>query len=272
MLVTQVPLTYKVHPPLQQTSCARFGLESGRPTRKIHGERSAAGEQIFDHCLSIETTNPNHVMNMKYQILLLTLLLASGQLCLADYHTNTITTPNDSFAFSVDGSDPVNPTIELQAGVTNILNIQTYSDHPVVITSTLDTSDWFAGADPQGYNFLPITLVTPADGFPETLYYMCYYHGFYGTIHFTAATGSLPPPPNTILEIHVGTNVVMTSTGTNTTWQLIPQYSSNLCSGVWAPVPNFTNYYSDGTNTTIFPRLDPICGPNVFLRTVQQPK
>jgi hypothetical protein len=78
------------------------------------------------------------------------------------------------------------------------------------------------------------------------------------------------PPPNTILMVRVGTNVVMTSTGTNTTWLLVPEYSSNLTAGAWAPVPHFTNTYANGTNVTVFDRLDPICGPNVFLRVSQR--
>ena len=63
----------------------------------------------------------------------------------------------------------------------------------------------------------------------------------------------------------------MTSTGTNTTWLLVPQFSSNLVSGAWATVPGYTNTFANGTNTTIFPRLDPICGPDVFLRVSQEP-
>jgi hypothetical protein len=40
---------------------------------------------------------------------------------------------------------------------------------------------------------------------------------------------------------------------------------------VWASVPGFTNTFANGTNVTTFDRLDPICGPNVFLRVSQQP-
>jgi hypothetical protein len=72
--------------------------------------------------------------------------------------------------------------------------------------------------------------------------------------------------------VQVGTQIVMTSTGTNTTWLLVPEYSSNLVSGLWAPVPSFTNHFANGTNTTVFDRLDPICGPTVFLRIRQQPE
>jgi hypothetical protein len=169
----------------------------------------------------------------------------------------------------VDGSPAVNPTIDLQAGVVNVLNIQTDPVHPVVVTSTPDIFDWYAGASPQNVNSQPMALTTPVAGFPTVLYYMCYYHGFYGEIHLSVPT-SPAPPPNTILMIQVGTNIVMTSTGTNTTWLLVPEFSSNLLSGAWAPVPTYTNTFANGTNTTVFDRLDPICGPNVFLRIRQQ--
>ena len=85
----------------------------------------------------------------------------------------------------------------------------------------------------------------------------------------TAAAGAAPPP-NRILAVRVGTNVVMTSVGAGTTWLLIPEFTSNLVNGAWAPVPGFTNSFIDGTNTTVFNRLDPICGPNVFLRLRQR--
>jgi hypothetical protein len=70
----------------------------------------------------------------------------------------------------------------------------------------------------------------------------------------------------------VTTNTVaLVSTGTENTWVLVPEYSSNLLSSAWAPVPNFANTFANGTNVTTFPRLDPICGPNVFLRVRQSP-
>jgi hypothetical protein len=197
------------------------------------------------------------------------LYLAGAGLCRADYHTNTITTPGGSFAYSVDGSAPVNPTIQLVAGVTNILIIDTSPIHPVVISSTPDPFDWFAGADSQNIFSGQIGVTTPTTGFPMKLYYVCYIHGFYGEIDI-AAPASPIPPANTILQVQVGDHVVMTSTGTNTTWLLVPEFSSNLVSGAWADVPSYTNTFANGTNTTTFPRLDPICGPNVFLRLRQQ--
>ena len=195
-------------------------------------------------------------------------LVASN--CFAQFHTNLITTPGGVFAFSVDGSPATNPVIQLQAGVTNILNIQTSLFHPVVITSTSSRTNLYSGADPQEVNSEPIVLKTPSSGFPTTLYYVCATHGFFGQIHLSVPA-SPAPPANTILQVIVGTNVVMTSTGTNTTWILVPEYNSNLLGGTWAAVPAFTNTFANGTNTTVFNRLDPICGPNVFLRIRQQP-
>jgi hypothetical protein len=201
-------------------------------------------------------------------ILVVALHFTGAGLCHAQFHTNTITTPGGVYAFSVDGSPANNPTIELQAGVTNILDIQTAGFHPVVITTTPSTIDWYSGANPEDVNSQPIALTTPASGYPTILYYVCYFHGFSGEIHLSAPASPVPPQ-NTILQIRLGTNIVMTSTGTNTTWALIPEYSSNLLSGTWAAVPNYTNSFANGTNTTVFDRLDPICGPNVFLRIRQ---
>src|SRR5262245_59196298 len=59
--------------------------------------------------------------------------LAGAGMCLGQFHTNVITTPNDMWAYRVDGGTNDNPTIMLEAGVTNILDIQAYPDHPVII-------------------------------------------------------------------------------------------------------------------------------------------
>lgn len=203
-----------------------------------------------------------------FRLIALAAYLLSAVVCRAAYHTNTITTPGGVYAYSVDGGPASNPTIDLVAGVTNILVIDTDDFHPVIIINPA-ASDYYGGAAPQDINAGDITLTTPASGFPTTLYYMCSYHGFYGEIHLSAPAGPAPPP-NTIMQVQVGTNVVMTSTGADTTWTLIPEFSSNLVSGAWAPVPSYTNSFANGTNTITFPRLEAICGPNVFLRVRQQ--
>jgi len=205
------------------------------------------------------------------RILIATFWIALGGICQAQFHTNVITTPGGSFGYSVDGSAANNPTINLTAGVTNILRISTSSTHPVVVTTNLSQAmtSWYNSAGPQDINNGSIVLRIPPTGFPSKLYYYCFVHGFHGEIDLSAPISPMPPP-NRILLIHIGTNIIMTSTGTNTTWTLIPEFSSNLFGGMWAPVPSYTNSFANGTNTTTFNRLDPICGPNVYLRVRQQ--
>src|SRR5438445_1796753 len=159
--------------------------------------------------------------NLRKSLALGALLFVTGiGVCKAQFHTNIITTPGGVFAYSVDGSPATNPVINLEAGVTNILDIHTDTFHPVVVTRTPETFDTYSGAEPQNVNNEPISLITPASGFPTVLYYMCSIHGFFGEIHLAAPPATVPPR-NTILQIRVGTNIVMTSNGTNTTWILI---------------------------------------------------
>lgn len=192
--------------------------------------------------------------------------------CEAQPQTNTITSAN--FQYFVNGGGTPNPTLSLTAGVTNVFVINTEFFHPVVISTTPPGGLYslYSGQSPQSttINNGVITLTTPATGFPTTLYYVCSIHLFGGAIDLSSAIGP-NPPPNTILQIQVGTNIVMTSTGTNTTWTLVPQYSSNLANPLWTPVPSYSNSFSNGTNTTVFDRLDSIAGPNVYLRISQQP-
>ena len=78
---------------------------------------------------------------------------------------------------------------------------------------------------------------------------------------------SMPLPPEPLVRILSmdlsSSNVVLKSTGN---WLAVPEFSSNLVVSNWAVVPDFTNSFLDGTNVTIFSRLDPIYGSNVFLR------
>jgi hypothetical protein len=107
-----------------------------------------------------------------------------------------------------------------------------------------------------------ITFAVPTNA-PNTLYYICSVHFFGGTINIVDPP--LPPTPK-VVSISIGSsNVTLKSIGTNG-WSAVPEFRSNLVSAVWTVVPNYTNAFLNGTNTTTFNRLDAICGPNVFLR------
>jgi hypothetical protein len=189
----------------------------------------------------------------------------------------TVTTPGNEFEFVVNGTssgqeaqdanvdDSLNFTIN--AGATYLLSMNTAAEHPVDICTNSTTGSHYIGASAQAVSSGTVTLTIPATNYPTTLYYICSIHTFYGII--TVAPPQQPPAA-TILHTSVTTNIVLTFSGGTNTVQLIPQFSSNLMSGSWLPVPKYTNTFSGtGTNTTSFERLDAICGPDVFLRISQ---
>jgi hypothetical protein len=212
---------------------------------------------------------------MKTKSWILVLTIAMTAICRAQ--TNfAISTPNSQFAFVVNGTNN-NPTLTLTAGATYMFVMNTTPNfHPVVVatTNTLPAQPYSGDADQSpistGTNFVTI----PATDFPTNLWYICAIHGFSGLIKVVPPAAT-PPPPNTIVSIVLSpTNVTVTSTGTTTTYAFVPQFSSNLVSGTWLDVSNFasiTNTFADGTNTTVFDRLEPVCGPNVFIRISQRP-
>ena len=82
----------------------------------------------------------------------------------------------------------------------------------------------------------------------------------------------VPASPPSVRIVHISvsdTMVTLKSTGAPN-WSVIPEYRSNLTAGAWTALPNYTNTFADGTNTTTFDGLDPICGPNVLLRVRNQ--
>jgi hypothetical protein len=190
-----------------------------------------------------------------------------------------VATPGGQFAYTVTNipANTVypanNPLLNLTAGATYHLIIGVASLHPVVI-ATNNTGGFlnppinfaYSSASPQSVISGSITITLPATNYPTTLYYQCNVHDFFGVINVLP-----PPPPNQITSLSVTTNVILVSTGVTNTWVFVPEFSSNLLSGVWSPVPAYTNSFADGTNVTAFDRLEPICGPNVFLRVSLSP-
>jgi hypothetical protein len=199
--------------------------------------------------------------------------------------TNFVMTTPD-FIYAVNGTPQTNtggffvnncPPLTLAAGQTYTFTMQAGAIHPMVVgtnastgAATSPSTFEYTNAAPQAITTGTITLVIPATNYPTNLYYQCNVHGFYGIITVAPPPASAPPP-NEIVSISVTTNIVLVSTGTSTSFVLVPQFSSNLVNGAWASVPSFMNSFANCTNITVFDRLDPICGPNVFLRISQQP-
>ncbi len=194
-----------------------------------------------------------------------------------------VTTPASSFQFFINGANNTgtaqgefvnnSPPLTLTAGQTYTFTISTASIHPMEIVTTVPdgTSPHYTNATPTTTSSGTMTLVIPATGFPTTLYYECSQHFFYGVITVQPPVNNAPPSNHIINIVLTPTTVTMTSDGTNTTYVLVPQFNSNLVSGLWQDVPVFTNVFASGTNTTSFDRPDAVCGPNVFLRVTQRP-
>ena len=79
-----------------------------------------------------------------------------------------------------------------------------------------------------------------------------------------------PPPLPTIriLNISVGTNILLRSTGTNN-FTVMPEYKTNLLSTNWFALTVQTNRFADGTNDTIC-GLPQGAGDAVFIRIKSQ--
>jgi hypothetical protein len=198
----------------------------------------------------------------------------------------TVTTPGSEFEFVVNGQSSGLPpqfanvddsfNFSVPAGATYIFAMNTTPGlHPVDICTNSTTTSRYVGASAQALSTGTITVTIPATNYPPTLYYICNIHTFYGII---TVTPPQPPPPTTIGGMSVSSNVILTFTGGTNTIPLVPQFSSNLVSGAWLPVPGYTNKFGSnadntfsGTNTISFGRLDAICGPDVFLRISQAP-
>jgi hypothetical protein len=191
----------------------------------------------------------------------------------------TVTTPGNEFEFVVNGQSsgqsPQDGNVDdslnfsLNAGATYIITLNTANFHPVAICTNPNPGAVYSGASGQDLSTGTITLTIPATNYPATLYYICAVHTFYGII---TVNPPQPPPPASIVQASVTTNILLTFSGGTNTIQLTPQYSSNLVDGQWFNVPSYTNTFStNGPNTTSFDRLDAICGPDVYLRISQAP-
>lgn len=175
---------------------------------------------------------------------------------------------------SVSGTPTNNcPPLVLTAGTTNQFVVSVQSFHPfnIVTNAPGPSAVNYSGASPQAVTSSTMTVIIPATNYPTTLYYECSKHFFYGVINIVPPSPT-SPPPNTIISIVVTpTGITVTSSGTNTSYTMVPQFNSNLVTGLWQDVPSYSNNFANGTNFTTFNRLDSLCGSNVFLRLTQRP-
>jgi len=181
--------------------------------------------------------------------------------------TNTVTASSFT-AYTVDAQS--NPSLTLERGVTYVFQVNA-AFHPfyikTVFTNGLDVDEYTNGVTGNGVTDGSLTFAVPLDA-PDLLYYHCGNHfPMGGTLNIIN-----PPAPPAVKVVFVSisdTAVTMQSIGASN-WTAIPEFNSNLTLNAWATVPNYTNSFANGTNTTTFNRLDPICGPNVFLRIRNQ--
>lgn len=167
----------------------------------------------------------------------------------------TVRTPDNQFAFNINGVD--SPTLTLVRGRTYTFDVQTTEgSHPLHIESPgVDINDIATGV---------ITYTVPTNA--ANYYYNCTFHGdqMRGEIITTP-----PPAPPTfrILSLAVSSNIVLTSTGTNT-WTVNPEFNTNLMSTNWFALTVQTNRFLNGTNEVICGKPP---GDKVYIRLRAQP-
>jgi hypothetical protein len=185
--------------------------------------------------------------------------------------TNTVVGTSSLTAYTVDGQP--NLALSLQRGITYVFQVNeaTFPFHPFYIKTNFTalgaTDQYTNGVTGNGTTGGNLIFSVPTNA-PNVLYYHCGNHGPMGAM-LTIVSPPSPPSGQIVLITISDTGVTMRSLGASN-WTAIPEFNSNLTLNAWAAVPNFTNTFLNGTNTTTFNRLDPICGPNVFLRVRNQ--
>jgi hypothetical protein len=149
-----------------------------------------------------------------------------------------VTTPGGQSIFNINGVN--GPTLTLVRGQTYKFEVHTSpGEHPFHIDSP--------GVDVNDIDNGFITYTVPTNN--ANYFYNCTVHGdtMRGEILTTAPPG---PPTFTILSLTVSTNIVLTSTGTNT-WTVNPEFSTNLTTTNWFALTVQTNRFANGTNEII---------------------
>jgi hypothetical protein len=168
----------------------------------------------------------------------------------------TVTTPNSQFAFNINGVN--SPVLTLVRGKTYTFQVNTTPGfHPFRVNSP--------GVVNNNITSGTLTYTVPTNGANFT--YDCTIHG--ASMSGTIRTVAPPPPPTVrILNISVGTNILLRSTGTNN-FTVLPEYKTDLTSTNWFALTVQTNRFADGTNDTIC-GLPQGVGDAVFIRIKSQ--
>ena len=196
-----------------------------------------------------------HQARGRFQAVLLCGFLAPWCVAAADF---TVRTPGAQGAFQINGTN--SPTLILVRGQTYTFDVQTTPDfHPFHIESP--------GVDVNDIDEGTITYTVPTAN--ANYYYNCTFHGdsMRGEIQTVLPPDPPAPPTIQIVNFVVSTNLVLTSTGTNT-WSVNPEFKTNLTSTNWFALTVVTNRFLNGTNETICGRPP---GEEVFIRIRSQP-
>lgn len=141
---------------------------------------------------------------------------------------------NSGFVFFINGVRF--PTLTLVRGLTYTFDVQTSSLHPFHVESL--------GASNNDISSGVITVAVPTNS--ENFYYECVVHGEQMRGNIVAVTA----PRIEILNLSVGTNLVLTSTATNS-WTLLPEYKPSLTTTNWFALTVQTNRLVNGRRETI---------------------
>ena len=164
-------------------------------------------------------------------------LLTMHRVSAADF---TVTTPSAYPAFfSINASaGSSSPTLTLVRGQTYTFSVNTLPGpygHPFFINSP--------GVVNNNISLGTITYTVPTVA--SNYNYLCPIHLFGARI----LTVDPPAPTIRIVNLSVGTDIVLKSTGTNN-WTLTPQYSTNLGTTNWFALTVHSNRFNNGTNET----------------------
>lgn len=158
---------------------------------------------------------------------------------------------NSGFVYYIN--DVSYPTLTLVRGATYTFDVQTSSFHPFHIEAPgLAVNDISSGL---------ISFSVPTNN--ENYYYECSVHG----LQMRGNIATVAAPTVKILDVTVGTNLLVTSTLTNE-WKIFPEYQTNLMATNWFALTVETNRLVGGVRETICGRPE---GQAVFIRLRASP-